>query len=78
MNQGTLTMESLRQGLFARAIGVLTTFFFVFVFYLNPTSLAVADELSKTAKHQAALEAVLENTPRKNSAIACINCAIKW
>lgn len=58
-------MDNFRQGFFSRFISGLTAFFFTFVFYLNPTSLAIADELNKDDQHKAAIEAVLENTPEK-------------
>ncbi len=60
-----LGLEFFRKGFFRRLTAGLTAFLFTFVFYLNPTSLAVADELGKDAQQQAALEAVLENTPEK-------------
>lgn len=60
-----LGLDFFRKGFFRRVTAGLTAFLFTFVFYLNPTSLAVADELGKEAQQQAALEAVLENTPEK-------------
>ncbi|RYY02295.1 MAG: transglutaminase domain-containing protein [Gammaproteobacteria bacterium] len=65
MNNGNsqLTMESFRGGFFARITRSLTAFFFTFVFYLNPTSLAVADEINKKERYDVALEAAQELTP---------------
>src|SRR5690554_4979110 len=67
MTQGiqTITMDSFRGGFFARAIVLLTLFFFTFVFYANPAAAAVANELNKEDQREAALEAALETTPEK-------------
>ena len=62
---GSITMESFRGGIFARAIALLTLFFFAFVFYANPAAAAVANEINKEDQREAALEAALETTPEK-------------
>lgn len=61
----SITMDSFRGGLFARAIALTTTFFFTFVFYANPAAASVANELNKEDQREAALEAALETTPEK-------------
>ncbi|WP_084128277.1 transglutaminase-like domain-containing protein [Cellvibrio mixtus] len=67
INSGTnsITMDSFRGGLFARAIAALTLFFFTFVFYANPAAAAVANEINKEDQREAALEAAIETTPEK-------------
>ncbi|HEX7763135.1 MAG TPA: sugar-binding protein, partial [Cellvibrio sp.] len=60
-----ITMDSFRGGFFARAIVLLTLFFFTFVFYANPAAAAVANELNKDDQREAALEAAIETTPEK-------------
>ncbi|MES2673296.1 MAG: transglutaminase-like domain-containing protein [Pseudomonadota bacterium] len=60
-----LGLELFRKGFFRRLTAGVTAFFFTFVFYINPASLAIADEVGKEAQQQAAIEAVLENTPEK-------------
>ncbi len=60
-----ITMDSFRGGFFARAIALLTLFFFTFVFYANPVAAAVANELNKEDQREAALEAAIETTPEK-------------
>lgn len=67
LNSGTnsITMDSFRGGLFARAIAGLTLFFFTFVFYANPAAAAVANEINKEDQREAALEAAIETTPEK-------------
>lgn len=60
-----ITMDSFRGGFFARAIALLTLFFFTFVFYANPAAAAVANELNKEDQREAALEAAIETTPEK-------------
>lgn len=58
-------MDSFRGGLFARLIALVILFFFTFVFYANPAAAAVANELSKEDRREAALEAAIETTPEK-------------
>ncbi|RYD89848.1 MAG: sugar-binding protein, partial [Sphingobacteriales bacterium] len=58
-------LESLREGAPAKTLRALITFFFTFVFYVNPASLAVAEELTKEQKREAALTAILEATPEQ-------------
>ncbi|QEY16817.1 sugar-binding protein [Cellvibrio sp. KY-GH-1] len=67
LNSGnnSITMDSFRGGLFARAIAALTLFFFTFVFYANPAAAAVANEINKDDQREAALEAAIETTPEK-------------
>ncbi len=67
INSGTnsITMDSFRGSLFARAIAALTLFFFTFVFYANPAAAAVANEINKEDQREAALEAAIETTPEK-------------
>lgn len=67
MTQGiqTLTMDSFRGGLFARATACITLFFFTFVFYANPAAAALAYEINKEDPHEAVLEAAIETTPEK-------------
>lgn len=66
MNNGnSMTMDYFRRGFFSRVVSVLTTFFFTFVFYLNPATKAMADELTKDEKREAALEALQEATPEQ-------------
>ncbi len=66
MNNGnSMTMEYFRRGFFSRVVSILTTFFFTFVFYLNPATKAMADELTKDEKRKAALEALQEDTPEQ-------------
>ncbi|HRH78355.1 MAG TPA: transglutaminase-like domain-containing protein, partial [Cellvibrionaceae bacterium] len=67
MNKGfsLYSLEYFRRGLAAKIINGLITFFFTFVFYLNPASLAVAQELSQDEKREAALTAILEATPEQ-------------
>lgn len=67
INSGTnsITMDSFRGGLFARAVAALTLFFFTFVFYANPAAAAVANEINKEDQREAALEAAIETTPEK-------------
>lgn len=60
-----ITMDSFRGGFCARAIALLTLFFFTFVFYANPAAAAVANELNKEDQREAALEAAIETTPEK-------------
>lgn len=62
---GSLTLESFRGGIFARAIACVTLFFFTFVFYANPAAAAVANEFNKEEQREAALEAAIETTPEK-------------
>lgn len=64
-SERALTLQHFRAGFFARCTSVLTTFFFCFVFYINPTGRAVADELSKEAQREAALDAAQEKTPEE-------------
>ncbi len=61
----SISMESFRGGLIARAIAALTLFFFTFVFYANPAAAAVANEINKENQREAALEAAIETTPEK-------------
>ena len=61
----TTTLECLRLGVLAKLLRALAVFFFSFVFYINPASLALADELTKEQKHEAALTAILEATPEQ-------------
>lgn len=66
MNNGnSMTMDYFRRGFFSRVVSILTTFFFTFVFYLNPATKAMADELTKDEKREAALEALQEATPEQ-------------
>jgi alpha-D-ribose 1-methylphosphonate 5-triphosphate synthase subunit PhnG len=67
MNKGfsPSSLEFFRSGLGAKIINALITFFFTFVFYVNPASLALAEELTKEQKREAALTAILEATPEQ-------------
>lgn len=59
------SLDTFRQGLFARSIALITIFLFVFVFYANPAAAAVADEVNKTEQQEAALDAAIATTPEK-------------
>lgn len=62
---GAITLSHFRSVFFARAIVLLTLFFFTFVFYANPAAAALANELNKEDLREAALEAAIETTPEK-------------
>jgi Transglutaminase-like superfamily len=59
------SLDTFRQGLFARVIALITTFLFVFVFYASPAGAAVANEVNKTEQQEAALDAAIASTPEK-------------
>ncbi|MFL0798742.1 MAG: sugar-binding protein [Cellvibrionaceae bacterium] len=62
------TMDTFRSGTLSRITAAFTCFIFTFVFYLSPTSKAVADEMGKDDERLARIEALLESTPEKKLA----------